>query len=251
VRTDAYVKGAYALSGGSAGSRTIAKLVTSLDGYNLSRYRARRAMKRLGLVSCQPPTHKYKIAKKEHKAVKNQLNREFSPNTPNQVWCGDVTYIWTGNKWQYLAAVLDLYSRKIVGFSISDSPDSKLTKKALSNAFEARGKPKGVMFHSDQGCHYTSVSFRQLLWKYRIKQSMSRRGNCWDNAPMERFFRSLKTENMPKHGYENVAIAGNKIRDYIYKYYNSVRPHSHNAGFSPSKKEENYWNTLNLVARKA
>jgi len=208
-------------------------------------------MKRLGLVSSQPPKHKYKVAKKEHIAVKNQLNREFSPSRPNQVWCGDVTYIWTGIKWRYLAAVLDLYSRKIVGFSISDSPDSKLTKQALSNAFEARGKPKGVMFHSDQGCHYTSVSFRQLLWKYRINQSMSRRGNCWDNAPMERFFRSLKTENMPKHGYKNAVIAVSQIRDYIYTYYNSVRPHSHNLGFAPNKKEENYWNTLNLVARKA
>lgn len=87
--------------------------------------------------------------------------------------------------------MLDLYGRKVVGYAISNSPDSELTKRALRNAFESRGKPKGVMFHFDQGCHYTSESFRKLLCSYEIKQNMSRRGNCWDNAPMERFFEVL------------------------------------------------------------
>ena len=118
-------------------------------------------------------------------------------------------------------------------------------------AFESRGRQRGVMFHSDQGSTYTSRNYRQLLWRYQIEQSMSRRGNCWDNAPMERLFRSLKTENMPKQGYRNAAEAVSQIRDYIYKYYNSVRPHSHNLGLAPNKKEDNYWNTLNLLARKA
>ncbi len=249
VRADAQVKAAYALSGGSAGARTLATLVTS-NGYDLSRYRATKAMLRLGIESCQPPNHHYKTAKKEHVEIKNNLNREFSPLRPNQVWCGDVTYLWTGDKWQYLATVLDLYGRKIIGFSISNSPDSELTKQALKNAFEARGRPTEVMFHSDQGCHYTSLSYRQLIWKYQIKQSMSRRGNCWDNAPMERFFRSLKTENMPKKGYENDIVASDSIRDYIYKYYNSIRPHSHNLGLSPNEKENYYWETFNSLARK-
>ena len=249
IRIDAEVKEAYALSDGSAGARTIATLVTQ-DGYPLSRYRAAKSMKRLSFVSCQPTTHKYKVAKKEHVNVKNHLNREFSPVRPNQVWCGDVTYLWVGDKWQYLAAVLDLYSRKIVGFSLSDSPDSELTKQALSNAFEARGRPKNLMFHSDQGCHYTSLSFRQLIWKYQIKQSMSRRGNCWDNAPMERFFRSLKTENMPKKGYINEDLAKRSVMNYIHKYYNVARPHSHNLGLPPNKKEAFYWKTSNWLTRK-
>jgi putative transposase len=97
-----------------------------------------------------------------------------------------VTYIWTGKRWAYLAVVLDLFARKPVGWAISFSPDSRLTMKALEMAWETRGV--GVMFHSDQGSHYTSRQFRQLLWRYRIRQSMSRRGNCWDNSPMERFF---------------------------------------------------------------
>jgi putative transposase len=98
---------------------------------------------------------------------------------------------------------MDLYSRKIVGWACSDSPDSELAAKALQVAYESRGRPEGVMFHSDQGCHYTSLKFRQKLWIYRTKQSMSRRGNCRDNAPIERFFRSFKTEWMPKYGYSN------------------------------------------------
>ncbi len=249
IRTDAEVKAAHKLSKGSAGARTIATLVTK-GGYSLSRYRAAKAMKRLGIVSCQPPNHQYKPAKKEYVDIKNHLNREFSPLRPNQVWCGDVTYLWVGDQWHYLATVLDLYGRKIIGFALSNSPDSELTKRALSNAFEARGNPSEVMFHSDQGCHYTSLAFRQLIWKYQIKQSMSRRGNCWDNAPMERFFRSLKTENMPKKGYENKVMAKEAVRDYIYKYYNSVRPHSHNLGLSPNEKETYYWETFNSVAKK-
>jgi putative transposase len=249
LHADIEVRTAYELSGGSAGSRTIATLVTS-GGYSLSRYRASKSMKRQGLVSCQPPKHNYKPANKANIDIENHLNREFSPISPNQIWCGDITYLWVGGRWRYLAAVLDLYNRKIVGFALSDSPDSELTRQALSNAFNARGKPIGLMFHSDQGCHYTSLSFRQLIWKYQIKQSMSRRGNCWDNSPMERFFRSLKTENMPKNGYENVTIANDSVRDYIYKYYNTVRPHSHNLGLSPNEKEAFYWKTSNWVAKK-
>jgi len=118
----------------------------------MGRWLAGRLMKELGLVSCQQPTHRYKRGGHEHIAIPNRLERQFAVTDPNQVWCGDVTYIWTG----------------------------KLTIKALQMAWEARGKPAGVMFHSDQGSHYTSRQFRQLLWRCRIRQSMSRRGNCWE-----------------------------------------------------------------------
>ena len=115
--------------------------------------------------------------------------------------------------------MIDLYARRIVGWACSKSPDSELTKKALAMAYYARGQPEKLMFHSDQDCHYTSKAFRQLLWQYQIKQSMSRRGNCWDNAPMERCFRSLKTEWMPKYGYDTYEAAQTDILDYI-RYYN-------------------------------
>ncbi len=134
------------------------------------------------------------------------LRREFNVNRPNEVWCGDVTYIWTGRRWAYLAIVMDLYARKPVGWAMSLSPNSQLTGQAISMAYEQRGRPSNVMFHSDQGCHYTSTYFRQLLWRYQIKQSMSRRGNCWDNAPMERFFRGLKSEWIPESKTDGVGL---------------------------------------------
>lgn len=249
IELHALVKERHRLSGGSAGARTIATIISNNDNVELSRYRAGKIMEKLEIESCQPHGHKYKNAKKNHPTIENHLNREFSPTAPNQAWCGDVTYLWTGDCWSYLAVVLDLYSRRVIGYAISDSPDSELTKRALRNAFESRGRPKGVMFHSDQGCHYTSLSFRQMIWSYQIKQSMSRRGNCWDNAPMERFFRSLKTENMPKKGYESKGIAELEIKKYVMNYYNSVRPHTHNEGLSPIEKEECFLETSKKVAK--
>jgi putative transposase len=233
------VRAVHAESNGSAGARTIADMVTA-RGTSLSRYRAGKLMKKLELVSCQIPKHSYKKADQEHVAVPNKLDRQFTVSKPNQVWCGDVTYIWIGTRWAYLAVVLDLFARRPIGWALSLSPDSELTRRALTMAFEARGKPKGVMFHSDQGCHYTSKSYRQLLWRYRIDQSMSRRGNCWDNAPMERFFRSLKTEWVPTFGYRNFKEAECSITDYILGYYSQTRPHSHNAGLSPAMAELAY-----------
>lgn len=235
------IRVAHGQSGGSAGSRTIATLVSDM-GKPLTRYRAGRFMKELKLVSCQEPKHRYKTTGAEHVVIPNKLNREFSVTKPNQVWCGDVTYIWTGKRWAYLAVVLDLFARKPIGWSMSFSPDSELTTKALTMAYELRGKPKELMFHSDQGTQYTSLQFRRLLWRYRIDQSMSRRGNCWDNAPMERFFRSLKTEWVPTMGYSSFDEAKQSITDYIIGYYSELRPHRHNNYLSPNKAERNYWN---------
>lgn len=234
-------------SGGSAGARTIADIAYN-QGLELSRYRAGKIMKELDLVSCQMPQHSYKKATKEHIEIPNILARQFDVVEPNKYWCGDVTYVWIGNRWAYLAVVIDLFSRKPIGWAISLSPDTQLTMKALSMAFESRGKPEGVIFHSDQGCHYTSKKFRQLLWRYRIKQSMSRRGNCWDNAPMERFFRSLKTEWIPRAGYSDFIEAKHEITNYIVGYYSQVRPHTYNAGLSPNESERRYNKTYKTVA---
>lgn len=197
-------------------------------------------MKQLDLVSNQVPKHRYKKAEQAHAVIPNKLDRQFSASKPNEVWCGDVTYIWIGDRWAYLAVVLDLFSRRPVGWAFSLSPDTELTGSALSMAFEARNRPRGVMFHSDQGCHYTSCQYRQLLWRYRIEQSMSRRGNCWDNAPMERFFRSLKSEWVPAAGYHSFKDAEQSITDYILGYYSQVRPHCHNRGLSPVMAERAY-----------
>ncbi|WP_148725950.1 IS3 family transposase [Escherichia coli] len=237
----------YGISHGSAGARSIATMATR-RGYQMGRWLAGRLMKELGLVSCQQPTHRYKRGGHEHVAIPDYLERQFAVTGPNQVWCGDVTYIWTGKRWAYLAVVLYLFARKPVGWAMSFSPDSRLTMKALEMTWETRGKPGGVMFHSDQGSHYTSRQFRQLLWRYQIRQSMSRRGNCWDNSPMERFFRSLKNEWMPVVGYVSFSEAAHAITDYIVGYYSALRPHEYNGGLPPNESENRYWKNSNSVA---
>lgn len=242
------VKSIYTESNSSAGARTISGIATT-RGLPLSRYVATRLMKEQGLVSCQLPSHKYKKATQEHVAIPNTLERQFAVSEPDQVWCGDITFIWTGNRWAYLALVMDLFARKPVGWAMSNSPDTKLAAKALTMAFESRGRPKGVMFHSDQGSTYTSRNYRQLLWRYQIEQSMSRRGNCWDNSPMERFFRSLKTEWIPTTGYRSFTEAENAVVKYIIGYYCQVRPHSYNGGLTPNESEKRYWLEYKSVAK--
>ena len=121
--------------------------------------------------------------------------------------------------------MINLFSHKVIGWATSGSPNTDLTGKVLSMAYEVQDAPEGVMFHSDQGCHYTSKQFRRLLWQYQITQSLSRRGNCWDSAPMERFFRRFKTEWMPTAGYHSSNEAKVANTEYIIRYYNQVRPH--------------------------
>ena len=227
----------------SAGARSIAAILMNEHDIKLTRYMAGQLMAQMGLKSCQLKTHKYKHADDAHKTYDNILARNFSPTAPNQVWTGDVTYIRIKGGWCYLAVVLDLYARRVVGFAVSDSPDSVLTAKALQMAYQSRLKPSGVLFHSDQGTHYTSKKFAESVADCDgLTQSMSRRGNCWDNAPTERFFRSFKTEWMPKGGYENIAEAKSAIIDYIWGYYQTVRPHTFNNYLTPLEKEKRYFN---------
>ncbi|EKF4185592.1 IS3 family transposase [Salmonella enterica] len=144
-------------SGGSAGTRSIASIVTRDPGVKMGRWLAGKLMTELGIASCQIPAHKYKRGGNEHVEIPNHLDRQFAVTAPDHVWCGDVTYIWTGKCWAYLAVVLDLFARKPVGWAMSTSPDSALTVKALQMAREMRGRPTGVMFHSDS--NNAGVSF--------------------------------------------------------------------------------------------
>ena len=233
----AHVNRAFHLSRHGFGSRSIRDFLKT-EGIDVGRYLVRKLMKESGLISKQPGAHKYRKATAEHLDIHNLLNREFTVEQPNQVWCGDITYIWTGNRWSYLAVVMDLYARKVVGWAMSNSPDAELTTKALEDAWRRRGKPEGVMFHSDQGCQYTSLKFRQRIWRYRMVQSMSRRGNCWDNAPMERLFRSLKSEWIPEAWYRSLQEAKMDIGRYLMGFYNQQRPHTANDGISPHAAEE-------------
>lgn len=235
-RLKARVVALHQASRGAAGARTLAGAL-KVEGEAVGRYKARRLMAEAGLKSKQPHGHRYKKTGGEAEAAPNHLSRAFTVDAPNRVWCGDITYIWAGSGWIYLAVVLDLYARRVVGWAVSQSADTALVSQALTLAYESRGKPHDVMFHSDQGCQYTSLGYRQLLWKYRMKQSMSRRGNCWDNAPMERFFRSLKTEWMPAEGYRTIELAKTDLLRYLTQHYNRARPHSFNDYKTPQAKE--------------
>ena len=243
-----HVSDAYTLSKGSAGARTITGIL-SQRGIESNRYQVGKAMKQLSLVSCQPSRHRYPRGKKAHATIPNTLNRQFNVSKPNQVWCGDITFIWVGNCWAYLAVVLDLYARKPIGWAISLSPNTELVSAALRMAYEARGQPKKVMFHSDQGCQYTSTKYQQLLWRFKMVPSMSRRGNCRDNSPTERFFRSLKSEWVPKLGYSSLDEAKSEIINYMIGYYSSIRPHQYNNGSTPNESENNFWINHKTLAK--
>ena len=182
-------------------------------------------MAQQGLVSRQLIRHRYSKADKEHAICDKLLKREFSPTAPNQVWTGDVSYMRTKTGGCYLAVVIDLFSRNIMGFAMSNSPDSQLTAQALEMAYTVRLEPQNVLFHSD----YTSRAFADAIAQCKgMKHSMSRRGNCWDKAPTERFFSSFKTEWMPKRGYDYLAQVRVDVASYIVGYYCQVRPHSCN-----------------------
>jgi len=220
----------------SAGSRTI-RLMLNQEGIVVGRDKVRRLMRESGLQSKQPGPYRYQSAHVSHVDIPNHLDREFAPAQPNQVWTGDITYIWAGH-WIYLAVVMDLYARRVIGYALSDRADTALTCAALEMAWQQRGRPSEVMFHSDQGCQYTALGFRQRLWRYQIKQSLSRKGNCWDNAPTERLFRSLKTEWIPEQGYQNLIEAKESISRYLLGYYNQRRPHRFNDGLPPLWAEQ-------------
>ena len=221
----------------SAGSRSIMSKLRE-EGEIIGRFKVRRLMKEARLVSKQPRPAAYKLAKVERPDIPNHLDRQFDVHQPNQMWCGDITYVWAQSRWVYLAVVLDLYTRRVIGWSLSEKVDADLAVEALDNAYQLRGQPQGVMFHSDQGCQYASKLFRQRLWRYRIRQSMSRRGNCWDNAPMERVFRSFKSEWMPSEGYTDYSKAKRDVGHYFMDYYNWYRPHQRNGGLPPAVAEE-------------
>ncbi|HFU7849322.1 TPA: IS3 family transposase [Escherichia coli] len=239
VRLCSEIRRAWNQSRGSAGARTLAEMLTQ-NGVPMSRYRAGRLMKYLNLSSCQPGKHQYKNARQEHTSLPNLLERQFAVPEPDRVWCGDITYLWAGNRWCYLAVVMDLFARRVIGWSLSAHADTALISSALRMAYETRGQPRDVVFHSDQGSQYTGLKYQQLLWRCRINQSVSWRGNCWDNSPMERFFRSLKTEWVPTNGYAGKDEARQQINDYILNYYNSVRPHHYNGGLTPEESENRY-----------
>ena len=156
----------------------------------------------------------------------NVLDRQFMADEPNRKWVADFTYIWTAEGWLYVAAVIDLFSRRVVGWSMQAKMTAQLVTDALIMAIWRRGKPDALLHHSDQGSQYTSEQFQRLMADSGVTCSMSRSGNCWDNAAMESFFSSLKTERVGRKVYRSRDEARADVFDYIERFYNPTRRHS-------------------------
>ncbi|RZA14656.1 MAG: IS3 family transposase [Proteobacteria bacterium] len=168
----------------------------------------------------------------------NVLDRQFTANAPNQKWVADFTYIWTAEGWLYAAAVIDLFSRRVVGWSMSSAMTAQLVTDALMMAIWRRGKPDALLHHSDQGSQYTSEQFQRLMADNGVTCSMSRSGNVWDNAAMESFFSSLKTERTARKTYRTRNQAKADVFDYIERFYNPTRRHSTLGYLSPMDFEK-------------
>lgn len=168
----------------------------------------------------------------------NILDRDFYASNKDEKYVGDITYISTGEGWLYLATVIDLYSRKVVGWSMDDTMKVSLVNNALNMALRHRTPKKGLIWHTDRGSQYASYSHKDLLEKYNITQSMSRKGNCWDNAVAESFFKSLKNELVYQTVFYTKKQAKQEIFKYIELFYNRVRSHSYLNGLSPVEFEE-------------
>jgi putative transposase len=173
----------------------------------------------------------------EHSIAPNLLDRQFEATGPNQRWVADFTYIWTAEGWLYFAVVLDLYSRRVVGWSMSEQMTAELVTDALVMALWRRGRPRELLHHSDQGSQYTSEQFQRLLGEQGITCSMSRCGDVWDKSAMESFFSSLKKERVNRKSYQTREQAKADVFDYVERFYNPYRRHSTLGYVSPVEFE--------------
>lgn len=208
------------------------------EGFNVSDYGVQKLMATLGLVVTQRVAYKVTTKRKHSDAVAdNLLNQNFNPVAPNQVWAGDVTYLRTAEGWMYLAIVMDLYSRRIVGWHIDKRMTTDLVSKAMIKAYNLRQPPKGLVFHSDRGSQYTSKHYRKLLANYGIRASMGDLGACCDNAVVERFFGSLKHDWLLKVPQPTREHMRNDVTAYM-RYYNLERLHTANGDLTPVEYEQ-------------
>jgi putative transposase len=222
----------------SYGSRRMKKALNAL-GYPVGRNKARKLMKEANVQVRY--RKKYKVTtNSNHKqpVYDNLLVRRFDVDAPNEVYVSDITYVWTQEGWLYLAVVIDLYSRKVVGWSMSSRMKAKLVCDALRMAIWQRRPKAGLIHHSDRGSQYASKSFRRLLDAYQFRGSMSRKGDCWDNAVVESFFGSLKQERVQWRHYQSRYEAQQDILHYISMFYNSYRLHSYLGYKSPNQYEK-------------
>jgi putative transposase len=243
----ANIKRIHAISKGVYGSpRVRAELLD--EGRRVGRHKVAKLMRLERLRGC--PQRRYRVTTKQdprHRAAKNLLEQNFSAAKPNRRWVADITYIPTNQGWLYLAVVIDLYSRKIVGWSMSCWMSRRIVLSALQMAINARQPASNLIHHSDRGAQYTSDDFRDELSKHNIACSMSRNGNCYDNAVAESFFGLLKRERVNRTKYRTRDEARADVFDYIEVFYNRKRRHGYLGNISPVDFEKRSAKSLETV----
>jgi putative transposase len=209
------------------------------EGQAVSRGRIERVMCHHGIRARAPRRYRVCTTDSNHSlpVAPNLLAQIFLANRPDQVWLADITYIPTGEGWLYLAAILDLFTRKVVGWAMRDHMRAELTIAALTMAIQRRRPGPGLIHHSDRGSQYAAGAYRDTLRAATIIPSMSRKGNCWDNAPMESFFGTLKTELVHQREYPDRDAARRDLFAYIEGYYNRQRIHSAIGYITPEQAE--------------
>ncbi len=223
------------------GSPRVTRMLKAL-GETASEGRVARIMQRYGIRAKQARKYRPQTTNSKHSlpVAPDRLQRDFTPPAENRAWVADITYIPTREGWLYLACVMDLFSRKIVGHSMHERMPQELTMEALARAFANRRPAAGLISHSDRGSQYASEAYRRLVAKHAAIQSMSRKGNCWDNAPMESFFHSLKGEHVSWHDYQTRAEAKQSIFEWIEVFYNRQRLHSAIGYMAPETYEAGF-----------
>ena len=235
----ATVRRSFLMSDRTYGARRVWRDVLE-DGFSCGLHRIERLMREQALRA-RPRRRRLPSDASERQiaaVASNVLDSDFGAPAPNQKWVADFTYIWTAEGWLYVAAVIDLFSRRVVGWSMKADMTSQLVTDALMMALWRRGRPRELLHHSDQGSQYTSDQFQRLMTAQGVICSMSRSGNCWDNAAMESFFSSLKTERTARKTYRTRDEARADVFDYVERFYNAKRRHSTLGYLSPVAFEE-------------
>ena len=203
--------------------------------------RVERAMRGMGLTPPMPRRHRTTTKRDPaHPVAPNELARDFSARRPNERWVTDITYVWTDEGWAYLAAILDLFSRAVIGWALESNLSTQLPLAALELALRRRRPDAGLLHHSDRGCQYTSACYRDVLSANGVAVSMSRRGNCWDNAVAESFFATLKNELIHRRRWHTRAELYQAVFEYIEVFYNRRRLHSSLEYKTPAEVEQQY-----------
>jgi len=240
VELCAAIRDVFTASGETYGSPRVLRELRK-GGFHVGKRRVERAMRGMGITPPTPRRHRRTtVQNPAHPVAPNELARDFSATRPDERWVTDITYVWTDEGWAYVAAILDLFSRAVVGWAVDASLSTRLPLAALATAVQRRRPDAGLLHHSDRGCQYTSADYREALATLDVTVSMSRTGNCWDNAVAESFFATMKNELVYRRTWRTRLELRSALFEYIEVFYNRRRLHSSLDYKTPAEVEQEY-----------